>query len=87
MPPVEAERRLRHKSDEGLRLAMLDLTKNLDSAVVSLKTSVAEGRRRDIDIISLQGVSFRAGGAIDPVSAVMLLIVLAAAFVPMRRTR
>ena len=85
--PVDVERRLRTKSDQGLRLAMLDLTKNLDSAVVSLKTNVVEGRRRDIDIISRQGVSFRAGGAIDGVSALMLLIVIAAAFVPMRRTR
>lgn len=83
--PVDVERRLRYKSDEGLRLAMVDLTKNLDSAVVSLKTSVAEGRRRDVDIISRQGVSFHAGGAIDPVSLVLLLIVLATAFVPMRR--
>ncbi|HJW93253.1 MAG TPA: rhombotarget lipoprotein [Thermoanaerobaculia bacterium] len=85
--PVDVERRLRHKSDEGLRLAMLDLTKNLDTAVVSLKTSVAEGRRRDIDIISRKGVSFRAGGAMDPVSLVLMLIVIAAAFVPMRRAR
>jgi rhombotail lipoprotein len=85
--PVEAERRLRRKSDEGLRLAMLDLTKNLDAEVGSFKASVAAGERSGVDIITRDGRSIRAGGAIDPVSAVLLLIVVAAAFVPMRRTR
>jgi len=85
--PVEAERRLRRKSDEGLRLAMLDLTKNLDAEVGSFKASVAAGERSGVDIITRDGRSIRAGGAIDPVSAILLLIVVAAAFVPMRRTR
>jgi len=85
--PVDLERRLRYKSDEGLRLAMLDLTKNLDTAVVTFKTSVASGRRADVDIFTRQGVSIRGGGAFDGVTVVMLLIVVAAAFVPVRRGR
>lgn len=85
--PVEAERTLRRKSDEGLRLAMLDLTRNLDTEVGSFKASVASGQRADVDIVTREGQSIRAGGAIDPVSVVLLLIVVAAAFVPMRRTR
>jgi len=85
--PVDVERRLRYKSDEGLRLAMLDLTKNLDTAVVTFKTSVASGRRADVDIFTRQGVSIRGGGAFDGVTVVMLLIVVAAAFVPVRRAR
>lgn len=78
---------LRRKSDEGLRLAMLDLTRNLDTEVGSFKASVASGQRADVDIVTRTGQSIRAGGAIDPVSVVLLLIVVAAAFVPMRRTR
>lgn len=85
--PVEAERTLRRKSDEGLRLAMLDLTKNLDAEVGSFKASVASGERHDVDIIARDGQSIRAGGAFDGVTLVMLLIVLACAFVPMRRPR
>ena len=85
--PVEAERRLRGKSDEGLRLAMLDLTKNLDTEVTSFKTSVASGERNDVDIVMRDGKSIRAGGAFDGVAALLVLIVVAAAFVPMRRTR
>jgi len=85
--PVEAERRLRGKSDEGLRLAMLDLTKNLDAEVGSFKASVTTGERADVDIVTRDGKSLRAGGAFDGVTMFMLLIVVAAAFVPMRRTR
>jgi len=85
--PVEAERKLRGKSDEGLRLAMLDLTKNLDAEVTSFKTSVASGERNDVDILMRDGKSIRAGGAFDGVTVLMILIVVAAAFVPMRRTR
>ena len=85
--PVEAERKLRNKSDEGLRLAMVDLTKNLDAEVGSFKASVASGERADVDIVTREGKSIRAGGAFDPVSVLMILIVVAAAFVPMRKTR
>jgi rhombotail lipoprotein len=75
--PVESTRRLRGKSDEGLRLAMIDLTKNLDTAVSSFKTEVAAGQRADVDIITREGKSVRGGGAFDPLAA--LLVVAAAA--------
>jgi len=85
--PVEAERKLRLKSDEGLRLAMLDLTKNLDAAVASFKASVAAGEREDVDIITREGKSVKAGGSFDGATAVILLIVVAASFVPVRKGR
>jgi rhombotail lipoprotein len=85
--PVEAQRRLRGKSAEGLRLAMLDLTKNLDAEVGAFKASVASGERTDVDIITREGKSIRGGGAFDAATVIMLLVIVAAACVPMRRTR
>jgi len=76
--PIDSARRLRGKSDEGLRLAMLDLTKNLDAAVSSFKADVAAGQRADVDIITREGKSVRGGGAFDPL-AVLLVVVAAAA--------
>ena len=58
----ESQQRLRSKSDEGLRTAMVDLTHNLDSEVGAFKTSVSSGERKDVDIVSRSGVSFSAGG-------------------------
>ena len=83
--PVEGERVLRKKSDEGLRLAMVDLTRNLDTEVASFKASVASGARENVDIVTREGKSIRGGGAIDGATLFMILIIAAAAFVPMRK--
>jgi len=83
--PVEGDRMLRSKSGEGMRLAMVDLTKNLDSEVGSFKASVAAGERQDVDIVTREGRSLRAGGALDAVGMAMVLLVAVAAFVPMRK--
>ena len=59
-------------------LAMLDLTKNLDSEVGNFKASVVAGERADVDIVTKEGKSLRGGGAIDGPTAVMLLIIAGA---------
>jgi rhombotail lipoprotein len=83
--PVEGDRVLRSKSGEGMRLAMVDLTKNLDTEVGSFKASVASGDRRDVDIVTREGKSIRGGGAFDAVGMAMVLLIAVAAFVPMRK--
>jgi rhombotail lipoprotein len=76
--PVDRDRILRGKSDEGFRQAMVDLTANLDRHVVELKTSVAAGTRFDVDIITREGKSIRGGGAFDGPTTCALLVLLAA---------
>jgi rhombotail lipoprotein len=71
--PIAAERNLRAKSGDGMRLAMVDLTKNLDEKVGSFKADVVSGQRADVDIVTREGKSLRGGGALDPFSAVLLL--------------
>jgi rhombotail lipoprotein len=83
--PVEGDRILRSKAGEGMRLAMVDLTKNLDTEVGSFKASVASGDRRDVDIVTREGKSIRGGGAFDAVGMAMVLLIAVAAFVPMRK--
>src|SRR5258708_20193100 len=78
--PVDRDRVLRGKSDEGFRRAMLDLTASLDRHVDELKTSVSTGTRLDIDIITREGRSFRGGGAFDGPTTCALLVLLAAVF-------
>ena len=85
--PVEGARVLRSKSGEGMRLAMVDLTKNLDTEIGSFKATVASGERNDVDIVTREGKSIRGGGAVDAVGMAMILIVAAALFVPMRPKR
>jgi rhombotail lipoprotein len=83
--PVEGDRVLRSKSGEGMRLAMVDLTKNLDTEIGSFKATVASGERSDVDIVTREGKSIRAGGAFDMVGMVTVLVIAAAAFIPMRK--
>lgn len=83
--PVEGERVLRSKSGEGMRLAMLDLTKNLDTEIGSFKATVASGERADVDIVTREGKSIRGGGAFDGATLVMVLAIAVALFVPMRK--
>jgi rhombotail lipoprotein len=83
--PVEAQRRLRGKSDDGLRLAMVDLTANLDRAVSSFKADVAAGQRADVDIITREGRSVRGGGACDGLT--LLLAVIATCAIQFRAWR
>lgn len=82
--PVDAARRLRAKSDEGLRLAMIDLTKNLDTSVASFKADVAAGHRTDVDIVTREGKSVRGGGAIDPLGALLVLMAASASKIALR---
>jgi rhombotail lipoprotein len=83
--PIEGDRVLRSKSGEGMRLAMVDLTKNLDTEIGSFKATVASGERSDVDIVTREGKSIRAGGAFDAVGMAMVLVIAAAAFIPMRK--
>jgi len=83
--PVEGDRVLRSKSGEGMRLAMVDLTKNLDTEIGSFKATVASGERNDVDIVTREGKSLRAGGAVDAVGMAMVLMVAVALFIPMRK--
>lgn len=83
--PVDTDRKLRSKSDEGLRLAMLDLTKNLDAEVGNFKASVVSGERADVDIVTKEGKSLRGGGAIDGPTAVMLAVIAGAVALGRRR--
>ncbi len=83
--PIDGERKLRNKSDEGLRRAMLDLTKNLDTEVGNFKSSVVAGERADVDIVTKEGKSLRGGGAIDGPTAVMLLIIAGAVLLGRRK--
>lgn len=83
--PIKGERILREKSSEGLSLAMLDLTKKLDTEVGNFKASVVSGDRKDVDIVTKEGKSLRGGGAIDGPTAVMLLIIVGAVFLGRRK--
>lgn len=82
--PVEGDRILRSKSGEGLRLAMVALTKNLDTEIGSFKATVASGERSDVDIVTRSGKSIRGGGAFDASTMAMVLAIAVALFVPMR---
>ena len=84
--PVDRDRALRGKSDEGFKRAMVDLTANLDHDVDELKTSVAAGTRADVDIITREGKSLRGGGAFDGPTTGVLFVLLAAAFVLRRQS-
>ncbi len=53
---------LRRDAGEGLRLAMADLAKNLDTEVGAFKAEVAEGKRTDVDLVDKQGQSLRSTG-------------------------
>jgi rhombotail lipoprotein len=83
--PVDRDRILRGKSDEGFKRAMVDLTANLDRRVDELKSSVAAGTRADVDIITREGKSVRGGGAFDGPTTGVLFMLLAAAFVLRRQ--
>lgn len=82
--PVAADRNLRGKSDDGMRLAMLDLTKNLDQQVGSFKADVVSGQRADVDIVTKEGKSLRGGGALDPLSATLLVALAGLTFLRRR---
>jgi rhombotail lipoprotein len=83
--PIRGEQVLREKSDQGLRLAMLDLTTHLDEEVGRFKASVVSGERADVDIVTKEGKSLRGGGAIDGPTAVMLLIISGAVLLGRRK--
>lgn len=78
--PVDRDRVLRGKSDEGFTRAMADLTTNLDRHVEELKSSVTAGTRPDVDIITREGKSLRGGGAFDGATSGVLFVLLATAF-------
>jgi len=60
---MDVEAKLRERSLKGFERAMADLSKNLNGEIDAFKVSVASGERKDVDIVSTQGVSFRQGGA------------------------
>jgi len=60
---VDVEAKLRERSLKGFEMAMTDLSKNLNGEIDAFKVSVVSGERKDVDIVSSQGVSFRQGGA------------------------
>lgn len=56
------EELLRRDSAQGLRLAMEELARNLDTEVGAFKAEVAEGRRTDVDLLDQKGQSLRSTG-------------------------
>jgi rhombotail lipoprotein len=85
--PVDRDRVLRGKSDQGFKLAMLDLTKSLDRHVDEFKASVATGTRPDVDIITKEGksLSVAGSGAFDSATAGLLVVLVALAFIGRRK--
>ncbi len=53
---------LRRDAGEGLKLAMVELGKNLDSEVAGFKAEVAQGERKDVDLVDRSGQSLRQTG-------------------------
>lgn len=56
------EELLRRDGAEGLRLAMGELARNLDGEIATFKAEVAQGERRDVDVVDKQGRSLRQSG-------------------------
>lgn len=56
------EETLRRDAEGGLKLAMADLAKNLDGEITAFKAEVAEGARKDVDLLDRQGQSLRQTG-------------------------
>ncbi|HEX8154973.1 MAG TPA: rhombotarget lipoprotein [Thermoanaerobaculia bacterium] len=75
---VEVGETLREKSVKGLRLAMQDVTKNLDAEVNAFKASVISGERKDVDIVTRSGESVRRSGAFTWLEAAIALLLVAA---------
>ena len=53
---------LRRDAGEGLKLAMVELGKNLDAEVVGFKAEVASGVRKDVDVVDRSGQSLQQTG-------------------------
>lgn len=76
---VELGRDLETRSATGFKLAMQDLSKNLDIEVEAFKSQIVSGERMDVDIRTAEGVSIResagkgGGGSFDPADALLLL--------------
>ncbi|MFZ2490391.1 MAG: rhombotarget lipoprotein [Thermoanaerobaculia bacterium] len=82
---VDVPQVLRERSLKGFEVAMQDLTKNLDREVTDFKTSIAEGRRQDVDVYTAKGESVRSGGAFGAAEAAVALAL--AGFLAVRRRR
>lgn len=68
---------LADKSNRGMKLAMEDVSKNLDDEVKRFKASVASGERTDVDIITKEGQSVRRSGSFGWIEALIALLLVA----------
>lgn len=83
---VDKDRRLREASAEGFRQATKALATNLDREVEAFKAQVAQGDRKDVDLIDRRGQSLQQtggknwGGALPAWQALVGMAVLALAW-------
>lgn len=72
---VDVNAAMRDKSDEGMKLAMSDLSANLSPEVESFKQSVISGRTNGVDVVNRSGQSIRTSGDIGAAAAVLSVLV------------
>lgn len=77
---IEEPRRLREKSEIGLRLATDDLARNLNQEVETFKASIVAGDRPEIEIIDQKGQSIRTSGSFGLIEALTALVMLGMAW-------
>lgn len=89
---VDLTRDLDARSATGFKLAMEDLAKNLDTEIEAFKSQIVSGERKDVDIMTREGVSIRdtdhpggGGGSFRPLDALAVLATLGFALAWRRR--
>ncbi|MDQ6802476.1 MAG: rhombotarget lipoprotein [Acidobacteriota bacterium] len=78
---IDEPKVLRERAEAGLKVATVDLSKNLNEEVENFKTSLISGERAEVEVVNQRGVSIRSGGSfgfLDLLAAlgVVVMIVL-----------
>ena len=77
---IDEPKALRERAETGLKIATVDLSKNLNDEVENFKTSLISGERAEVEVVNQKGVSIRRSGSfgiLDLLAAVAAIALIA----------
>jgi len=77
---VDEPKALRERAETGLKIATVELSKNLNEEVESFKTSLISGERAEVEVVNQKGQSIRTSGSFgvfDLLAALGVVVMIA----------
>jgi rhombotail lipoprotein len=77
---IDEPKALRERAETGLKVATVDLSKNLNEEVENFKTSLISGERAEVEVVNQRGQSIRSSGSfgfLDLLAALGVVVMIA----------